>query len=208
MSELVQELLTAPVATLFVIAGIIFLFIAVVGNISGKIEPGVKGRVASAALGSIFVVIGLTIHFKTPRIPATSPEQIKLDQVPQAPQPPAVRETEVPNRPTVSVPRTADQEPNDHITAANFITEGRTVRGSVATNQDRDFYKFNAPSSTTRVILRKLSLPGFGATVEIYDDVENKIASETEFGDQPVTLSFESNTGSTYYIVVKSYNYK
>jgi hypothetical protein len=108
----------------------------------------------------------------------------------------------------VSVPSTEEKEPNDHITAANLITEGATVRGSIGTKQDRDFFKIKTSGSTTRVILRKLSLPGFGATVEIYDSVENKVNGKAEFGDKPVSLSFESNAGSIYFIVVTSYDYR
>jgi hypothetical protein len=42
---------------------ILFLLIAVVGNISGKIEAGPRGRLASAVLGGCFVLLGLAIHF-------------------------------------------------------------------------------------------------------------------------------------------------
>ena len=151
MYEFLKAILTAPVASLFIIAGILFLFIAVVGNISGKIDAGVKGRIASGVLGLVFVLIGLTIHLtqEKPRMPATSPEHIKLDQIAKTPQTPTARETKVPSESIVSVPSIADKEPNDHIAAANLITEGTTIRGSIATNQDRDFYKFNATSSTT-----------------------------------------------------------
>lgn len=47
MSELITGIFSAPIATLFVVAGMVFLLIAVVGNISGRIEPGAKGRIAS-----------------------------------------------------------------------------------------------------------------------------------------------------------------
>jgi hypothetical protein len=50
MDEIVKGIFTAPLATVFVIAGVIFLLVAVVGNISGKIEPGAKGRVISGRL--------------------------------------------------------------------------------------------------------------------------------------------------------------
>lgn len=213
MDEFVKSVFAAPVATLFIVAGILFLFIAVVGNISGRIEPGVKGRIASGVLGLTFVLIGLAMHLtqKVPQIPgppATSQQQIKRDQPAEAPRTATARETELPSEVTVSVPSTEDKEPNDHITAANLISEGATVRGSIGTKQDRDFFKIKTSGSMTRVILRKLSLPGFAATVEIYDSVENKIKENTEFGDQPVTLSFESNAGSIYFIVVNHYNYE
>lgn len=51
MNELVKGIFAAPLATILIIVGVIFLFIAVVGNISGKIEPGAKGRVFSGILG-------------------------------------------------------------------------------------------------------------------------------------------------------------
>ncbi|NOR79278.1 MAG: hypothetical protein GQ529_00360 [Methyloprofundus sp.] len=39
MDKLLTGVLTAPIATIFIISGIVFLFVSVVGNISGKIEP-------------------------------------------------------------------------------------------------------------------------------------------------------------------------
>ena len=60
MDEIVKGIFTAPLATVFVIAGVIFLLVAVVGNISGKIEPGAKGRVISGILGLAFIIIGLS----------------------------------------------------------------------------------------------------------------------------------------------------
>jgi hypothetical protein len=208
MDEFVKGVFAAPLATLFIVAGMIFLLIAVVGNISGKIEPGTKGRIISGILGLAFVLIGLAMHLtqKAPQtsLPSvTSPGQIKRDQPVEAPQTVPAQNAEIP----ISVPSTEDKEPNDHITDANLIIEGTTVRGSIATKQDRDFFKIKTSSSTTRVILRKLSLPGFTATVEIYDNVEDKIKGKTAFGDQPVTISFESQADSYYYVLVKSYNY-
>ena len=71
MDEIVKGIFTAPLATVFVIAGVIFLLVAVVGNISGKIEPGAKGRVISGILGLAFIIIGLSMHFmqKIPQVP-------------------------------------------------------------------------------------------------------------------------------------------
>jgi hypothetical protein len=84
MDELAKSLFMAPLPTLFIVAGIIFLFVAVVGSISGKIEPGTKGRVASGIIGCLFVVLGLSLHFlqKSPSFPispVTSPPQTKTD---------------------------------------------------------------------------------------------------------------------------------
>jgi hypothetical protein len=89
MDEFVKSVFTAPVATLFIVAGILFLLIAVVGNISGRIEPGVKGRIFSGVLGLTFVFIGLAMHLtqkvpQMPELPGTSQQQIKRDQLPEA----------------------------------------------------------------------------------------------------------------------------
>lgn len=226
MDDFIKYVLTAPLATLLIVSGILFLFVAVVGNISGKIEPGVKGRIASGVLGFAFVLIGLTMHFtqEAPSFPATQTEHLKRNQASKVPQTPIAKEIEVPresieatpstgnratelhSKSTGSVLSTVVKESNDHIRAAILITEGTIIRGKIATKQDRHFYRFNAPSSATRVILRKLSLPGLNATVDILNAVEHKIADKTEFSDQTVTLSFESIPGAIYYIVVKSYS--
>jgi hypothetical protein len=51
--------LTAPITTLLVVAGFVFLLIAVVGNVAGKIEPGDTGRVASGVIGTVLLISGL-----------------------------------------------------------------------------------------------------------------------------------------------------
>jgi hypothetical protein len=63
MEEMVKSVFTAPIATLFIVAGMLFLLIAVVGKISGKIEPGERARMVSGVAGLIFISLGLTIHF-------------------------------------------------------------------------------------------------------------------------------------------------
>jgi hypothetical protein len=85
MDELVKSIFTAPLATLFIVAGMLFLLIAIVGNISGKIEPGQKARVISGALGFSFLCLGLAMHWlqKTPDIsesPVISTLQPKAEQ--------------------------------------------------------------------------------------------------------------------------------
>jgi hypothetical protein len=74
MDAIVKSVFTAPLATLFIIAGMLFLLIAVIGNISGKIEPGEKARMVSGVVGFIFICLGLTMHWlqKTPGAPESS----------------------------------------------------------------------------------------------------------------------------------------
>jgi hypothetical protein len=47
---------------MFVLAGVIFLLVAVLGRIEGKIEPGRLGRVGASIVGSILLLVGLAMH--------------------------------------------------------------------------------------------------------------------------------------------------
>jgi hypothetical protein len=62
MSELIKGVFEAPIANLLVISGLFFLAIAVVGAISGKIDPGRTGRIAAGAIGAVLLVTGLAMH--------------------------------------------------------------------------------------------------------------------------------------------------
>ena len=211
MDEIIKGVFTAPLATVFVIAGIIFLLVAAVGNISGKIEPDVKGRVISGILGLAFIIIGLSMHFTqkatdSQDLPAAVPAQKKPDQVVQTPQKPTARATDVPSEVPVSAPSTEEKEPNDLSHSATPIALGTTIRGRIATGQDRDMFKFHTSAqlaSKIRIILRKPSVEGFGATLTVYDSAERTIISDTEFGDTPLSLGFESTPNSDYYVAVK-----
>lgn len=212
MDEIVKGIFTAPLATVFVIAGVIFLLVAVVGNISGKIEPGAKGRVISGILGLAFIIIGLSMHF-TPKItdtralPVTIPEQKNFDQVTGVPRKLTTREAaEMPNNAPVSAPTNEEQEPNDLSHSATPIELGSTIRGRIASAQDRDMFKFhtaNQPTSKIRVILRKSSVEGFDVTLSVYDSAEQKIIDGSKTSDTPVSLGFESISNSDYYVAVK-----
>jgi hypothetical protein len=47
---------------MFVLAGVIFLLVAVLGRIEGKIEPGRLGRVGASIVGSLLLLVGLAMH--------------------------------------------------------------------------------------------------------------------------------------------------
>src|SRR5512132_1059894 len=96
MEELVKDVFTAPVGTIFVLAGVLFLFIVVIGKISGKIEPGLKARVLAGVLGSAFISIGLAMNWSslphplpvfTPSIPDEKPATNKKEKPPSQPIP-------------------------------------------------------------------------------------------------------------------------
>ena len=65
------------------------------------------------------------------------------------------------------------------------------------------FHTSAQPASKIRIILRKPSVEGFGATLTVYDSAERTIISDTEFGDTPLSLGFESTPNSDYYVAVK-----
>jgi hypothetical protein len=62
MDNLIGHVLDAPVANLCLLAGLLFLAVAVVGNISGKIQPGNHGRIAAGVLGVILLAYGIATH--------------------------------------------------------------------------------------------------------------------------------------------------
>ena len=114
-----------------------------------------------------------------------------------------------------------EKEPNDQISTANLSTIGAAIKGSIATGQDRDFFKLKTigrePTSPgqvpnkIRVILRKTSPEGFTAVVGVYDEAENKITESIEYlsgkrADDPSSLVFDGRPNSYYYIMVRHYS--
>jgi hypothetical protein len=62
MDTLIETIFASPVANLLIVAGLVFLGIAVVGNIRGKIQPGKSGRIASGLLGLALLGAGLAMY--------------------------------------------------------------------------------------------------------------------------------------------------
>lgn len=62
MSDLLSHLMDAPLANILILAGLAFLGIAVVGKISGKIEPSTSGRVMAGILGLALLAYGIYSH--------------------------------------------------------------------------------------------------------------------------------------------------
>jgi hypothetical protein len=63
MQDVILRLVDVPMVRMFILAGIFFLFIAVVGKIEGKIEPGSMGRIGAAILGTILMLIGIAMQY-------------------------------------------------------------------------------------------------------------------------------------------------
>ena len=80
--DILKTLVTTPVSFILLIAGLSFLFIAVGGKISGKIEPDKPGRFVSGIIGAILLVISLGAAESPQPIPGgTYQETCKNSQV-------------------------------------------------------------------------------------------------------------------------------
>ncbi len=63
MQDIMMRLVDVPLARMFVLASILFLLLAVLGKIEGKIEPGKIGRIGATIVGIILLSAGLAMHF-------------------------------------------------------------------------------------------------------------------------------------------------
>jgi len=63
MQDIMMRLVDVPLARMFVLASIIFLLLAVLGKIEGKIGPGRIGRIGAIIGGVILLNVGLAMHF-------------------------------------------------------------------------------------------------------------------------------------------------
>jgi hypothetical protein len=214
MESVLTALKDKPIPTILVIAGIVFLLLAIARQLAGRIALAPERQRWAAVIGGVLLMRGVALHLvpqvrltsSGPKEVPTPPTSTRLsdEQVPQTPagtprtnQPPSIPESPVQGA-------TEEKEPNDSITAANLIPEGTTIRGSIAIREDQGCFKFIASSTNTRIIIRKLVNMKFNA----YDHVENGVASQAEASDRTITLSFKSTPGSTYNIVVNPFSSK
>ena len=63
MQDLMARMMDVPFAHMFVLASLLFLLVAVLGRIEGKIEPGNAGRIGATLVGIILLFIGVAMHF-------------------------------------------------------------------------------------------------------------------------------------------------
>jgi hypothetical protein len=63
MQDMMVKLVDLPLARMFVLAGVIFLLVAVMGRIEGKIDPGHAGRVGASIIGVLLMAVGLAMYF-------------------------------------------------------------------------------------------------------------------------------------------------
>ena len=64
MQDMMVKLVDLPLARMFVLAGVVFLLVAVMGRIEGKIDPGHAGRVGASIIGVLLMAVGLAMYPK------------------------------------------------------------------------------------------------------------------------------------------------
>lgn len=60
--DFLNHLLDAPLSNILIVAGLLFLGVAAVGKITGKIEPDKPGRIMSGLLGGALLIAGISTH--------------------------------------------------------------------------------------------------------------------------------------------------
>ena len=63
MQSVISQLVDVPFARMFIISGIIFLLVAVLGKVEGKIDPGQMGRIGASVLGVVLLIVGVLLQF-------------------------------------------------------------------------------------------------------------------------------------------------
>lgn len=63
MQSVISQLVDVPFARMFILAGIIFLLVAVLGRVEGKIDPGQMGRIGASVLGIVLMVVGVLLQY-------------------------------------------------------------------------------------------------------------------------------------------------
>jgi len=94
MADFLTHLVDAPLANILILAGLAFLGIAIVGKISGTIEPSTSGRVMAGVVGVGLFAYGMYAHsvLDTTRARSKQPEKqaagAQSQPVRNAPEPP------------------------------------------------------------------------------------------------------------------------
>jgi uncharacterized protein YecT (DUF1311 family) len=85
VEHILDAIVKTPVATILVVAGIIFWLLAIGGSLAGKITVKPQGQKIAAILGTVFLGIGLTLQFVpskdgAPRIPSKDEAPLTPDK--------------------------------------------------------------------------------------------------------------------------------
>ncbi|MEF8863727.1 MAG: hypothetical protein V5A40_18545 [Haloarculaceae archaeon] len=106
IGELFRFLMEANLPEMLIFGGLVFLFVAVAGNISGKLKPGRSGRIAGGVLGISLIVTGLLLGTAAPPSQQATPTA-----TPAPTEPPTQPPTEPPTQPPTEPPTQPPTEP-------------------------------------------------------------------------------------------------
>jgi hypothetical protein len=83
--DFLSTALGAPTPKLFIVFGLLFLAVAVVGSITGRIQPGPVGRILGGLLGPLLIVGGLSMEMRPLAVtPARAAPPVVIASTPQA----------------------------------------------------------------------------------------------------------------------------
>ncbi len=110
------RLVDVPMARMFVLIGLIFLLVAVLGKIEGKIAPGNSGRIGASIVGFLLLAAGLGMYFvEGEMIRGELRESLRS----MSAQPRAVADRILP-RPAVAAQGSAGDPPAIQVVAASY----------------------------------------------------------------------------------------
>lgn len=89
MDDILSAISVTPLPTILVIAGILFLFLAIVGKFGANIAVDPKKQRFAGMLGSVLLVGGVALYFLRPSTPSPTPTPI-ITQTPSATPSPVV----------------------------------------------------------------------------------------------------------------------
>jgi hypothetical protein len=203
INAFIAALKDTPIPTILVVAGIVFLLLSIAGQLAGRITVPPERQRQATIIGGLLVVVGVALHLvPQPQLKVTpvvtdkgSPTQPA--QPPKEPplQPPGEPQRRSPPSEPSGQASTEEKEPSNDRTTATVITEGTTVRGLIATDQDQDLFRVTPSGSKTRVIVRVHSPSNFIPIVAVYDQVDKTLAMYPASVLQPATFYLKASLG-------------
>ena len=106
--DLLRTAFGTPTAKLFIVAGLVFLGVAIVGNITGRIQPGALGRILGGLAGPMLIVGGLGLEMASIRATTTQAQTVVATPAQTATRTPAA--TRTPTREQVAHASTAESD--------------------------------------------------------------------------------------------------
>lgn len=98
MEDLFIAIITAPIGTILIVAGILFLLVAAAGRIK-SIDPGKAGRIASGVIGIILFGVGFAVFLGA--IGPSTTSEVMLSTLPNTHETEATQIESPPSTPTV-----------------------------------------------------------------------------------------------------------